>query len=96
MARWNAEAIFPISTLKQAGESGFCGLYSDPTIGGLGLSRLDMALIFEQLAMGCTTTAMSTIHNMATRMVSSYAPIVAKTVYGPNLTHGELLALLPD
>ena len=96
MARWNAEAIFPISTLKQAGELGFCGLYSDPTIGGLGLSRLDTALIFEQLAMGCTTTAMLTIHNMAARMVSSYATIGAKAVYGPNCTRGQLLALLPD
>ena len=82
-ARWDAEAIFPISTLKQAGELGFCGLYSDLTIGGLGLSRLDTALIFEQLAMGCTTTtAMLTIHNMATWMVSSYATVATKTAYG--------------
>ena len=82
-APWDAEAIFPISTLQQACELGFCGLYSDPTIGGLGLSRLDTALIFEQLAMGCTTTtAMLTIHNMATWMVSSYATVATKTAYG--------------
>ena len=92
-ARWDAEATFPISTLKQAGELGFCGLYSDPTIGCLGLSRLDTALIFEQLAMGCTTTtAMLTIHNMATWMVSSYATVATKTANGPKLTRGELLA----
>ena len=91
-APWDAEAIFPISTLQQACELGFCGLYSDPTIGGLGLSRLDTALIFEQLAMGCTTTAMLTIHNMATWMVSSYATVATKTTYGPKLTRGELLA----
>ena len=92
-ARWDAEAMFPISTLKQAGELGFCGLYSDPEIGGLGLSRLDASLIFEQLAMGCTTTtAMLTIHNMATWMVSSYASVAAKATYGAKLTSGELLA----
>jgi alkylation response protein AidB-like acyl-CoA dehydrogenase len=92
-ARWDAEAMFPISTLKQAGELGFCGLYSDPEIGGLGLSRLDASLIFEQLAMGCTTTtAMLTIHNMATWMVSSYASVAAKATYGAKLTNGELLA----
>jgi alkylation response protein AidB-like acyl-CoA dehydrogenase len=92
-ARWDAEAIFPKSTLKQAGELGFCGLYSDPAISGLGLSRLDASLIFEQLAMGCTTTtAMLTIHNMATWMVSNYASVAAKATYGPKLTSGELLA----
>ena len=29
-ALWDAESIFPTDTLKQAGELGFCGLYSDP------------------------------------------------------------------
>ncbi|MBT3437940.1 MAG: acyl-CoA dehydrogenase [Oceanospirillaceae bacterium] len=92
-AQWDAEAIFPIATLKQAGELGFCGLYSDPEMGGLGLSRLDSALIFEQLAMGCTTTtAMLTIHNMATWMVSDYANAATKAKYGEQLTSGELLA----
>ena len=28
-ALWDAEAIFPKDTLKQAGELGFCGLYRD-------------------------------------------------------------------
>jgi alkylation response protein AidB-like acyl-CoA dehydrogenase len=92
-AQWDAEAIFPVATLKQAGELGFCGLYSDPEIGGLGLSRLDSSLIFEQLAMGCTTTtAMLTIHNMATWMVSDYANAATKAKYGEQLTSGELLA----
>lgn len=80
---WDAEAIFPKATLKQAGELGFCGLYSDVEMGGLGLSRLDSSLIFEQLAMGCTTTtAMLTIHNMATWMVSANASEAAKAHYG--------------
>ena len=43
--------------------------------------------------MGCTTTtAMLTIHNMATWMVSSYATVATKTANGPKLTRGELLA----
>jgi hypothetical protein len=92
-ARWDAEAIFPKATLQQAGELGFCGLYSDPEIGGLGLSRLDSSLIFEQLAMGCTTTtAMLTIHNMATWMLSDFGSAATKAAYGPQLTSGELLA----
>ncbi len=92
-ALWDAQAIFPKATLQNAGGLGFCGLYSDPEMGGLGLSRLDSSLIFEQLAMGCTTTtAMLTIHNMATWMVSDYATPVVKAAYGSKLTSGELLA----
>tara|TARA_B100000767_G_scaffold275666_1_gene314160 strand:+ start:3762 stop:4919 length:1158 start_codon:yes stop_codon:yes gene_type:complete len=92
-ALWDAQAIFPKATLQNAGGLVFCGLYSDPEMGGLGLSRLDSSLIFEQLAMGCTTTtAMLTIHNMATWMVSDYATPVVKAAYGSKLTSGELLA----
>ncbi|MCO4838223.1 MAG: acyl-CoA dehydrogenase family protein [Oceanospirillaceae bacterium] len=92
-AMWDAQAMFPKSTLKQAGQLGFCGLYSDPGIGGLALSRLDASLIFEKLAMGCTTTtAMLTIHNMAAWMVSENATSEAKAHYGENLTSGRWLA----
>jgi alkylation response protein AidB-like acyl-CoA dehydrogenase len=92
-AQWDAEAIFPLQVLKKAGELGFCGLYTDPEIGGLGLSRLDSSLIFEQLTMGCTTTtAMLTIHNMAAWMVSNYGNTETREAYGPKLTSGELLA----
>ena len=89
-ALWDAKAIFPKATLKQAGELVFCGLYSDQEVGGLGLSRLDSSLIFEQLAMGCTTTkAMLTIHNMATWIVSASATETAKARYGEMLTSGR-------
>ena len=64
-AEWDAEAHFPIATIKKAGELGFCGLYTAEEFGGLGLSRLDAAIVFEELAAGCTaTTAYLTIHNM--------------------------------
>ena len=92
-ARWDSESIFPIQTLKQAGELGFCGLYCDLDFGGLNLSRLDSSLIFEQLAMGCTTTtAMLTIHNMAAWMVSEFGNAATCEAYGPKLSSGECLA----
>ncbi|PPC74228.1 acyl-CoA dehydrogenase [Pokkaliibacter plantistimulans] len=73
-ARWDAEHHFPVDVIKQAGELGFCGLYTPEELGGLGLSRLDSSLIFEQLAMGCTsTTAYLTIHNMVTWMIARFA-----------------------
>ncbi|NMU24374.1 acyl-CoA dehydrogenase, partial [Vibrio parahaemolyticus] len=64
-AKWDEEHIFPKEVLREAGELGFLSLYTPEEQGGLGLSRLDASIIFEQLAMGCTsTTAFMTIHNM--------------------------------
>ncbi|RUO25384.1 acyl-CoA dehydrogenase [Aliidiomarina minuta] len=73
-ARWDAEHHFPVEVFRKAGEMGFMGMYTPESAGGFGMSRLDSALIFEQLAMGCTaTTAMMTIHNMVTWMIGSFA-----------------------
>ncbi|RJE70797.1 acyl-CoA dehydrogenase [Pseudoalteromonas sp. MSK9-3] len=92
-ALWDREHIFPKEVIKKAGELGFCGLYTPEEAGGLGLSRLDSSIIFEQLAMGCTaTTAMLTIHNMATWMIASFASDTVKASYIDQLVMGELLA----
>ncbi|ALR18053.1 acyl-CoA dehydrogenase family protein [Vibrio natriegens] len=92
-AEWDEKQHFPKDVLRQAGELGFLSIYTPPEHGGLGLSRLDAAIIFEQLAMGCTaTTAFMTIHNMATWMITSFAkPEVAQQFSGELIT-GEKLA----
>ncbi|WP_100752581.1 acyl-CoA dehydrogenase family protein [Vibrio salilacus] len=91
-AKWDEEKIFPKSVLRQAGELGFLSLYTPEEKGGLGLSRLDASIIFEQLAMGCTsTTAFMTIHNMVTWMVASFATERAATQFCPKLISGEWL-----
>ncbi|HAU94157.1 MAG TPA: acyl-CoA dehydrogenase [Alteromonas sp.] len=92
-AQWDKDHTFPVDTLRQAGELGFCGLYTPEEDGGLGLSRLDASIIFEQLAMGCTaTTAMLTIHNMATWMLASYGQAPVKDAWLPDLVSGNKLA----
>ncbi|MBT80100.1 MAG: acyl-CoA dehydrogenase [Alteromonadaceae bacterium] len=92
-AQWDREHHFPVVAIKKAGELGFCGLYTPEDAGGLGLSRLDSSLIFEQLAMGCTTTtAMLTIHNMATWMIASYGTEEIKSRWCESLVSGEKLA----
>ncbi|MCF7512758.1 acyl-CoA dehydrogenase family protein [Pseudoalteromonas sp. L23] len=92
-AKWDQEHIFPKDVIQKAGELGFCGLYTPEEAGGLGLSRLDSSVIFEQLSMGCTaTTAMLTIHNMATWMIASFATEETKAKYMDQLVTGELLA----
>lgn len=91
-AHWDEEKIFPKAVLKTAGELGFMGIYSPIEVGGLGLSRLDAAIIFEELAAGCTsTTAYITIHNMVTWMVSTFGSEEIKKKYAPSMCSGELL-----
>ncbi len=91
-AKWDEEHIFPKEVLREAGELGFLSLYTPEEQGGLGLSRLDASIIFEQLAMGCTsTTAFMTIHNMVTWMVACFASDEAKTQFCPKLVTGEWL-----
>ncbi len=92
-AKWDQEHIFPKDVITKAGELGFCALYTPENAGGLNLSRLDSSIIFEQLAMGCTaTTAMMTIHNMATWMIATWGKSEVKDVWCPSLVSGGKLA----
>ncbi len=92
-AEWDKHHVFPVDTIQKAGELGFCGLYTAENDGGLGLSRLDASIVFEQLAMGCTTTtAMLTIHNMATWMLSSWGTTEIKNAWMEALVSGKAIA----
>ena len=92
-AMWDREHHFPVDAIKKAGALGFCGLYAPESAGGLGLSRLDSSIIFEQLSMGCTTTtAMLTIHNMATWMIATWGSDDVKDAWCEQLVTGNKLA----
>ncbi|HUH40570.1 MAG TPA: acyl-CoA dehydrogenase family protein, partial [Castellaniella sp.] len=72
---------------------GFCALYAPESIGGLGLSRLDATMVFEEMAAyDPSTTAFITIHNMATWMIGSWAQPAIRDHWGPLLASGEKLA----
>ncbi|EGQ7872284.1 acyl-CoA dehydrogenase [Vibrio parahaemolyticus] len=91
-AEWDEKQIFPKEVLREAGELGFLSLYTPEEHGGLGLSRLDASIVFEQLSMGCTsTTAFMTIHNMVSWMVASFATEDVRAKYCPKLVTGEWL-----
>jgi alkylation response protein AidB-like acyl-CoA dehydrogenase len=90
---WDRDHHFPVDVIRRAAEQGYLALYLKEEDGGLGLSRLSSALIFEQLAAGCVaTTAFITIHNMATWMLASFADQALKDAWLPRLASGELLA----
>ena len=92
-AEWDLHAHFPVDVIKKAGTMGFLGIYTPDTFGGLGLTRLDASLIFEQLASGCTTTAAYiTIHNMVTWMIACFATPEVCDAYVSKLVSGEWLS----
>lgn len=72
-AEWDKAGFFPIETLRKAASLGFAGLYVNDDIGGTHLPRLDAALIFEELASGCVSTAAYlSIHNMMASIIDHY------------------------
>ncbi|MDN7126679.1 acyl-CoA dehydrogenase family protein [Pseudidiomarina sp. 1APR75-33.1] len=91
-AEWDETSHFPVEVFRKAGEMGFMGMYTPEEAGGFGMNRLDAALIFEQLSMGCTTTtAMMTIHNMVSWMIGSFATPEVIEEWVPELVTGEKL-----
>jgi len=90
---WDEEKFLDRSIFTKAAELGFCGIYTSEEHGGTALSRLDSALVFEQLAAGDVShTAMLTIHNMATWMIDRYGGAELRATYVPKLTAGEFIA----
>ena len=74
-ARWDADKIFPKDAMRAAAALGFAAIYVPEDKGGVGLSRTDCALIMEQLAYGCpSTAAYVSIHNMVSWMIATYGP----------------------
>jgi alkylation response protein AidB-like acyl-CoA dehydrogenase len=72
-AAWDEAEVFPAEPLRKAAALGFAGIYVRDDVGGSDLKRLDAALIFEELAVGCTSTAAYiSIHNMASWMIDTF------------------------
>jgi butyryl-CoA dehydrogenase len=91
--RWDEEKHFPVDVMREAAALGMGGIYIRDDVGGSGLSRLDAALIFEALAMGCpTVSAFISIHNMASWMVDTFGTEAQRQAYLPKLCTMELIA----
>ncbi len=85
--RWDEEAHFPVDVLREAAQLGMAGIVAREDIGGTQLTRLDAAVIFEQLAAGCvSTSAFLSIHNMVTSLVDHYGSDALRAKWGPRLT----------
>jgi alkylation response protein AidB-like acyl-CoA dehydrogenase len=92
-ARWDEEGNLDRPTLEALAELGFAGIYVAEDLGGSGLGRLDAALVFEKLSMGCVSHAsFMSIHNMATWMIATYGDDAMQRKWVPRLAAGELIA----
>lgn len=90
---WDEQKHFPVDVLRQAAELGFAGIYVRDDVGGSGLTRLDSALIFEELARGDpSTAAFISIHNMASWMIDRFGSDDLRQRFLPKLTTMELIA----
>ncbi|WP_394999393.1 acyl-CoA dehydrogenase family protein [Sphingomonas sp.] len=92
-AEWDEKHIFPRDTIRAAAELGFGSIYVSEEGGGIGLGRLEAALIMEAMAYGCpSTSAFISIHNMAAWMIDRFGSAEVKAKYLPSMVTMEQLA----
>ncbi|MEO9601333.1 acyl-CoA dehydrogenase family protein [Parasphingorhabdus sp.] len=92
-SEWDEKHIFPRDTIKQAAELGFGGIYVSEESGGIGLGRLESAIIMEAMAYGCpSTSAFISIHNMVSWMIDAFGSQAVKDKYLPDLVPMEKIA----
>jgi butyryl-CoA dehydrogenase len=90
---WDEKHIFPVDTLRKAAALGFASICIRADVGGSELTRLDSALIFEELATGCVSTAAYlSIHNMVSSLIDHYANENLRQKFLPRLATMELLS----
>src|SRR3990167_9936569 len=92
-SEWDENYIFPIETLRKAASLGLAAIYVRSDVGGSELSRLDSALIFEELATACpSTAAYLSIHNMVSWLIDHYGDDQLRKLWLPKLASMELLS----
>ncbi|MFO6448155.1 acyl-CoA dehydrogenase family protein [Erythrobacter sp. NE805] len=92
-AEWDEKHIFPRDVIQKSAELGFGAIYVSEESGGIGLGRLEAALIMEAMAYGCpSTSAFISIHNMAAWMIDRFGGDTVKAKYLPSLVTMERIA----
>ena len=92
-AAWDEDGFFPVDTLRKAAGLGFASIYVREDVGGSGMTRLDAAILFEELSAGCTSTAAYlSIHNMVSWMIDTFGDDAQRQRWLPDLCAMRLLA----
>ena len=83
---WDENRVFPEETLRAAAALGLAGMFVSDDFGGAGLGRVDGALVFEELAAACpSTAAFISIHNMVAWMIDSFGSQAQRESFLPDL-----------
>lgn len=89
---WDEQHIFPVATLRHAAQIGLAAICVRNDVGGTQLTRLDAALIFEELATACVSTAAYlSIHNMVASLIDRYGTEAQRQRWLPKLATMEVL-----
>lgn len=92
-AEWDEKHIFPRDAIRKAADLGFGAIYVSEASGGIGLGRLEAALIMEAMAYGCpSTSAFISIHNMASWMIDCFGSDTVKAKYLPRLVGMDIIS----
>lgn len=92
-SRWDEEHHYPKDVVQAAAALGFGAIYVSEASGGIGLGRLEAALIMEAMAYGCpSTSAFISIHNMAAWMIDAFGSPAVKAKYLPGLVSMDQIA----
>ena len=90
---WDEQKHFPKDVIRKSAELGFGAIYVSEESDGIGLGRLEAALIMEAMAYGCpTTSAFISIHNMAAWMIDKFGNEALKSRFLPDLVTMEKMA----
>ena len=92
-AEWDEKEHFPVDVMREAAALGFASIYVKSDVGGSEMSRLDAAIIMEELSAGCTSTAaFISIHNMASWMIDRFGTDEQRKRLLPKLVTMEKIA----
>ena len=87
------DGSFPWENMKELAELGILGMAVPEEYGGLGLPVFDTALVLEEIAKGCYTTAMAVLGEVGTqtKIIASFAPESIKRRVLPKVCSGDLI-----
>ncbi len=89
---WDETDHFPREVFTKMAGLGLLGMTTPEEYGGLMLDRLSIALLYEELAHGDMSTAVSlSVHNMVTGSLARFGTEEQRQRWVPRLAAGELL-----
>ena len=90
--RWDEESYFPREIVRPLAELGLAGLLIPEEYGGMQLSRLIGAIIYEELGQADMSTAVwLSVHNMVAGLVARYGDDEQRARWLPRMASGETL-----